>query len=102
MVTSIQCLCSSLSKSCVLTIPSQDDNFLLQIDASGKGISGILSVFRNNSEIPVAFFSRQLKDRERNYSATELECLTVKDRTQHFEVYLHGRPFTVQTDHKQL
>ena len=50
----------------------------------------------------MAFFSRQLKERERNYAATELECLAVKESIRHFEVYLHGREFVVQTDHKAL
>ena len=95
-------LCISLSNSCVLTIPVAKDIFLLQTDASGKGISGILSVIRNETEHPVAFYSRQLQDRERAYAATELECLAVKESVQHFEVYLHGYHFTVQTDHKAL
>jgi len=63
-------LCNSLCDFCVLTIPLESDHFVLQTDASGKGISGVLSVCRNGAELPVAFFSRQLKDRERNYSAT--------------------------------
>ena len=54
-------LCNSLCDSCVLTIPLEDDDFVLQTDASG---SGVLSVCRNGVECPVAFFSRQLKDRE--------------------------------------
>ena len=85
-----------------MTIALPDDDFLLQTDASGKGISGILSVCRNSAELPVAFFSRQLKERERNYAATELECLAVKESIRHCEVYLHGRQFVVQTDHKDL
>jgi hypothetical protein len=67
-----------------------------------KGISDVLSVCRGGAELPVAFFSRQLKDRERNYSVTELESLTVKAGVQHFEIYLHGKEFTVQTDHCAL
>ena len=63
---------------------------VLQTDASGKGISGVLSVCRNSTEQPVAFFSRQLKNREWNYSATELECLAVKASVQHFEIYLYS------------
>ena len=38
----------------------------------------------------MAFFSRQLLDRERSYAATELECLAVRDAVKHFEVYLYG------------
>ena len=96
-------LCSSLSKSCILTIALPDDDFLLQTDASGIGISGILSVCRNSAKLlPVAFFFRQLQERERKYAATELEYLAVKESIRQFEVYLHGRQFVVQTNHKAL
>ena len=50
-----------LCNFCVLTIPLECDHFVLQTDASGKGISGVLSACRNDAEQPVAFFSRQLK-----------------------------------------
>ena len=95
-------LCNALCSSCVLTIPLCHDQFIVQTDASGKGISGILSVCRNGTELPVAFFSRQLRGAERNYAASELECLAVVEAVQHYQVYLHGRDFTVQTDHRAL
>ena len=34
-----------------------NDEFVLQTDASGHGISGVLSVYRNGVEKPVAFYS---------------------------------------------
>ena len=37
MKSDFEYLCSSLSKSCILTIALPDDDFLLQTDASGKG-----------------------------------------------------------------
>ena len=102
MLSDFLYLCTALSHSCTLTIPLPNDSFLLQTDASKKGISSILSVLRDEMELPVAFFSRQLVERERSYAATELECLAVKESVRHFEVYLHGRQFTVQTDHQAL
>ena len=36
-------LCNALSECCVLNIPCKRDRFLLQTDASGYGLSGILS-----------------------------------------------------------
>ena len=50
-----------------------------QTDVSGKGLSGMLSVFRDGVELPVAFYSRQLRGAETRYSASELECLAVVD-----------------------
>ena len=96
-----QYLKHSLSHIPSLTIPTQEDSFLLQTDASTVGIGAVLSVRRNNEEKPVAFYSRKLQPRER-YSATELEGLAVVDSVDHFSVYLIGTEFTIETDHKAL
>lgn len=91
-----------LSSCCLLHVPVCADSFMLHTDASGMGIGGVLSVCREENELPVAFFSRQLRDRETRYSATELECLAVLESIRHFEVYLIGRQFALITDHKAL
>ena len=85
-----------------LTLPTVQDDFLLQTDASGLGIGAILSVVRQKEELPVAYFSRKLKPREQKYSATELEGLAVMAAVQHFDVYLVTHPFVVETDHRAL
>ena len=59
----------------------------------------MLCVKRQSLELPIAFFSRQLRDRE---TATELECLAVLESVKHFEVYLHDQHFRVETDHRAL
>ena len=50
--------------------------------------------------MPVAFYSRQLRSSEKNYSSTELECLAVVAAIKHFECYLAGRRFELETDHR--
>ncbi len=95
-------LCTVLCKSCMLHIPKSDDHYLLQTDASCDGIGSCLSVCRNEQELPVAFYSRQLRAAETRYSATELECLAVVESVKHFEIYLDGHQFTIQTDHRAL
>ena len=57
---------------------------------------------RDSCDLPVAFHSRQLRARESNYSASELEGLAVIEAIRHFEIYLFGAQFTVVTDHKAL
>ena len=51
---------------------------------------------------PVAYYSRKLLPREQRYSTVEQECLAIKLGVQAFSVYLLGRPFRIQTDHRAL
>ncbi len=93
-------LCECLCNYIVLTVPVVEDVFVLYTDASGVGIGGCLHVSRDGVELPVAFFSRQLRGAERNYSVSELEALAVVAAVYHFEVYLWGSDVTIVTDHE--
>ena len=86
-----------------LTLPTIADEYILQTDASGRGVGAVLSVVRDGEEFPVAYYSRKLKPRETRYSATELEGLAVVNAVQHFYVYLVAQKnFTIVTDHRAL
>ena len=77
--------------------------FTLQTDASEKGIGAVLSQEdAEGQERPLAFFSRKLLQRERNYSTIEKECLGIVAAVRHFDVHLVGRPFEIVTDHRAL
>ena len=92
----------SLVNLCVLTIPSEEDVFVLHCDASGAGVGATLNVTREGESRPAAYFSKQLQGAEKRYSATELEGLAVYRSINFFAHYLFGRTFTVVTDHKAL
>ena len=84
----------------VLLSPNFDREFVLQTDASNRGIGAVLSQLDDaGQERPVAFISRKLLPREEKYATVEKECLAIKLAIQHFRVYLLGRHFFVQTDH---
>ncbi len=51
---------------------------------------------------PIAFFSRKLLPRERNYSTVEKECLGIVAALKHFEVHLVGQEVHITTDHRAL
>ena len=53
-------------------------------------------------EHPIAYFSKKLLPREERYSTIEKECLAIKLGVQAFRVYLLGRHFKIQTDHRAL
>ena len=92
-----------LCSSPVLRNPDFDRPFVLQTEASDRGVSAVLSqVDDAGEEHPVTFYSRKLLPREERYSTIEKECLAIKLRMQACKVYLLGRHSTVQTDHRSL
>lgn len=83
----------------VLCVPSREDVFVLCTDASKCGIGACLHVVRDGVELPVAFYSRQLRGAEHNYSTSEKEALAIVAAVYHFSVYLIGGNVTIFTDH---
>ena len=90
----------SLCHYVVLNVPCISDIFVLYTDTSGWGLGACLHVIRENEELPVAFYSRQLQGAEHHYSITELESLAIAAAVEDFEFYLFGAAFTVYTDHR--
>ena len=87
----------------VLNSPDFTKQFILQTDASDVAVGAVLSQRdAEGNDHPVAYFSRKLLPREVRYSTIEKECLAIKLAVQSFRVYLLGREFTVQTDHRSL
>ena len=87
----------------VLRTPDFGVPFILQTDASDCGLGAVLSQMdASGEEHPVAYYSRKLAPREKNYATIEKECLSIKAAIQNFRVYLVGAKFTVVTDHKAL
>ncbi len=77
----------SLCSRVVLYVPVSSDSFVLYTDASGGGVGACLHVVCEEDEFPVAFFSRQLRGVERNYSVTELETLAIVAAVLRFDFY---------------
>ena len=87
----------------MLQSPDFQKDFILQTDASDRGVGAVLSQLdADNLDHPVAYFSRKLLPREMRYSTVEKECLAVKLGIQAFQTYLMGRQFIVETDHRAL
>ena len=76
--------------------------FILDTDASGVGVGGVLSQVGPEGERVVAYFSRAFNKAERRYCVTRRELLAVVLSIRHFKYYLCGLPFTVRTDHSAL
>ena len=82
----------------VLKVAEANKQYVLQTDASEQGLGAVLSQLEENGEEhPVAFASRKLLPREKNYSVVEKECLAIVWSLQMFHMYLYGQRFVIET-----
>ena len=91
----------------VLAFPQFDRDFVLEVDASLKGLGACLSQYDDEGNLhPVAYASRGLRGPERNYSdlsSFKLELLALKWAVaDKFKDYLLGRKTTVWTDNNPV
>ena len=70
----------------------------LQCDASLKGLGACIILDRQ----PIAFASKSITDTETHYANIERELLAIIYGCEKFHMYLYGRTFIVEMDHKPL
>ena len=68
---------SQIVKQPILHIPDFDLRFILQTDASDSGIGAVLLQEFHGQKFSIAYASKKLLPRERNYSVIERECLAI-------------------------
>ena len=83
----------------VLAYPTREGAFVLDTDATNTGIGAVLSQKQRGEERVIAYFSRSLKQPERQYCVTRKVLLTLVTAVRHFHHYVHGRHFQVRADH---
>lgn len=87
----------------VLAYPDLSKPFILETDASGVGIGGVLSqVGSDGKEHPIAFYSRSLNKAQMNYATVDREALAIYACILHWEPYLEGNETIVRTDQQSL
>lgn len=95
-----------LTSSPILAYPDFSLPFIVEVDASLKGLGAVLSQEQGGQRVVIAFASRALKPHERgmkDYSSLKLEFLALHWAvTQKFKEYLYGSTFTVYTDNNPL
>ena len=89
----------ALTTAPILGFPDFTREMILYTDAaSTHGIGCILEQNQEKGKVVLAYWGRQLNRHEKNYGATEQECLAVVSGVKHFRAYLWGRTFRVVTD----
>ena len=91
-----------LASKPVLQSPDFDKEFILQSDASGRAWGSVESRGPGWTRTSSSFPKQKLLPREQKYAAVELECLVIVWAVQTLHVYLDGRRFTLETDHRAL
>ncbi len=91
-----------LTRDPVLKLPELDKPFVLRTDASDIGLGAILLQEQDGIPLPIAYASKKMLPRERNYSVVEKECLAVVWGVEKFHRYLFGGEFILETDHQPL
>uniref|UniRef100_A0A8C1LM62 Gypsy retrotransposon integrase-like protein 1 n=1 Tax=Cyprinus carpio TaxID=7962 RepID=A0A8C1LM62_CYPCA len=86
----------------LLNAPNFSLPFILQTDASDRGLGAVLSQEVEGEERPVLYISRKLSKRETMYSTIEKECLAIRWAVLTLRYYLLGREFTLCSDHAPL
>ena len=86
----------------VLHLYDETKPLVLRTDASDSGLGAALLQETDGKLFPISYASRKLLQREKRYATIEKECLAIVWSIKKFGLYLYGREFVIQTDHKSL
>ncbi|KAK3526339.1 hypothetical protein QTP70_024273 [Hemibagrus guttatus] len=90
----------------ILRHPDPDLPFVVEVDASRRGLGAVLSQRHGEPGTlhPYAFYSRKLTAAEANYDVGNQELLLIKAALEEWHHWLEGvrHPFQVLTDHRNL
>ena len=88
-----------ISPQC-LVHPNFDKKFKITCDASTEAIGAVLSQEYDGHDRPIAFFSRNLHQSEKNYSIYELEALSIKSALSKWRVLILGYNIEIYSDNQ--
>ena len=91
-----------ISRAETLAYFQQDSMTRIIADAGPSGLGAVLVQLQGDSWRVIAYASRNLTDVARHYSQTEKEALALVRACERFNLYVFGREFELETDHKPL
>ena len=92
----------ALSSCPVVGYSRTGGQYVLTVDAATSGLGAILSQVNSNEETIVSYWSRTVREHERNYTPYMLEMTAVCSAVEHFHEYIFGKKIIVYTDHRPL
>jgi len=97
-----QKLKKKLTEAPILALPTDEDMYILDTDASLESIGAVLSQVQSGEEKVICYGSRVCSPAEKNYDVTRRELLAVIYFLKLYRPYLLGRKFLLRTDHSAL
>ena len=92
----------ALTNSPLLVTFSPDLETVVETDASGFALGGVLQQRHPDGLKPVAYYSRKFTPAEINYPVHDKEMLAIHSCLREWRPQLMGNQFTVHTDHRNL
>ena len=102
---SYQALSKALTNNPItLAYPDWKRHYYVEVDASGSAVGGVLAQRDNEGRLrPISFFSCQLNESQKRYSAGEREAWAIVAATRKWRKYLDAAPgITILSDHNPL
>lgn len=97
-----QKLKEAVAQANVLVYFKRDCNTCIIADAGPHGLGAVLTQLQGVEWRALSYATRNLNDVERRYSQTEKEALALVWACKTFNIYVNGRKFELETDHKPL
>jgi hypothetical protein len=89
--TAFQSLKTAMVQAPILALPDFTKKFVIEADASGKGLGAVLM----QDDKPIAFFSKAISQRASGRSTYEKELMAIVHSVLKWRNYLTGRQFQV-------
>ncbi|MCP3663818.1 MAG: hypothetical protein GY696_15225, partial [Gammaproteobacteria bacterium] len=101
-LSSFDALKEALVKAPILCYPDERKGRAIETDASGYGLGAVLAQWDDGKLRPITYASWSMNSAERNYSATEQECLALVWSLKYFRSYVYGQKCHIYMDHSAL
>ena len=93
---------TEISKETTLALYDPQKDMKVSADASSFGLGAVLLQKEDGEWRPVSFASRSMSETECQYAQIEKEALATTWACEKFAMYILGKTFMIETDHKPL